>query len=240
MDQYDELDDDFDAIDAIDEEGDLYDGDEFLPALGALLPIAAKAAPAIMSMLGGLFEEESGEEDFDAYDAEGAGELYADDDYDSFDDGFDGEDDFDDGFGDLEEVHLVEQAKKTKSRTVAQANAGALAAKAAKSAPPKLKKKILKPLTKSSSAIVKVLTKKPASKKLIPAVPKILKRAVKDLKKKARSGQPISGKTVVRSVASQAAKVLKSKTLLKDAVKPNSLKRKVLNAQAIKRAEKYM
>lgn len=240
MDDYDELDDDFDGLEAMYEEGDSYDSDEFLPALGALLPIAAKAAPAIMSLLGGLFEEESGEEDFDAYDGEDLEESFDGDAYDGFDDEFDAEDDFGDGYGDPEELHLVEQAKKTKSRTIAQAAAGALATKAVKNVPPKLKKKILKPLTKTSSAIVKVLSKKTASKKLIPAVPKILKRAVKELKKKARSGQPISGKTVVRSVASQAAKVLRSKTLLKDAVKPNSLKRKVLNAQAIRRAEKYM
>ena len=230
MDYYDEMGDlGFDELDD-------YEGDEFLPALGALLPIAAKAAPAIMSMLGGLFEEESAAESFDAF-SDGDGESdFEGESFDGLDDAYDDED----GIDDLEELDLVDQAKKTKNPTVTQAAAGALAVKAASKAPPKLRKKILKPLTKSSSAVVKVLAKKPASKALIPAVPKILKRAVKDIKESARKGKGVSGKTVVRAVARQTAKVLKSKSLLKSAVKPKALKRKVLNAQAISRAEKYM
>ena len=106
--------DDFD-IDTEDSLGE----DEFLPALGALLPIAAKVAPSILSALGALFEEESDNLD-DFLDEEDEWSS------DTEDEGFDGEDYFEDLEEDAEEIFLTEQIKKAKSSTISQANAGAL------------------------------------------------------------------------------------------------------------------
>ena len=231
---------------------DFYDfeDDQFLPALAALLPIAAKVAPAIMSLLGGLFEEESEEDDEDgldgfdddedaSYEMLESGDMFdADSDGEEFED--DSEDDFEDGEGDdLEAVFLTARAAKTKDPKLASVNAGALAAKATKTAPPKLKKKITKPLTKGSLAIVKTLRRSRSTKALMPVVAGTLKKTVQDLKKIARTGKPVKRKTVIKVLARNISRKLKSKSALKSVIKKHAFKRKILNKQAIKQSERF-
>lgn len=241
MDDYEDLALEDDAFEFEDDpevfEDESYEADEFLPALGALLPLAAKAAPTILGVLGNLFESEGeaeGEADF--LEADDGFEEYEDD---GFGGDFEGDDDFESEDDDYEEVDLAAQASKTTSPKVAAVAAGAMAAKATRKLPPKLKKKVAKPLTKAATAIVKTLRKIPNGKALMPIVPKVLKSATKDIKRVAQSGRPVPKKAVVKAVAKSVAKNLRSQSAIKKAKKAHAFKRKELNKLAIKRAEKF-
>lgn len=209
-----------------DEDEDEYEdeGDEFLPALAALAPMAIKFAPMIMSALGSLFKED--EEDEDDFASDTAEEMAAT--------RVPGLTESEDALAE----HLIAEAAAAEGELEAAALSGAATAVASGKLPTKVKK-VLPVIVKKQVKVTRVLRKTRGGRKIIPVQNAITKKAVATLVRKAKKGKPIKKATAARVLRKQAKKILKKPKAVAIVVKRNRVKRKKLNRSAIARAERF-
>ena len=197
-------------------------------------PVLRTVAPIAIRALGsGMFED--GEDEFDSEAGDSEDEMEAEN---------------VPGLGALDDAlaeELAAAAAAAASDAEAQSLAGGITIHIMTPAPFKVKR--LAPIiVKRSARLVKVLRRSRRGRPLLKVLPKIKKKTVATLVRKARKGKKVTRKTAVRVLKKQARKVLSSPKKTAVALKRNKtvrrkLKRKKLarklNKKAIRRAERF-
>jgi len=203
-------------------------GEEFFPALAGLLPILKTVAPMAIQAVGGLLGNMEGES------------LYEGD-QDTPDEMAESAIPFLSEYNDMLSEELAGQAAETESESEAQSLAGGVTIPILTGAPIKIKK-VAPVLLKKTGRLTRVLRKNRRTRPLVKLIPKIQKKTVSTLAKKAAKGKPITNKTAVRVMAKHTKKVLTKPKVAATALKVNKIKRKKLdlNKKAIARAERLV
>ncbi len=116
---------------------------------------------------------------------------------------------------------LAESASQESHEGEAEAMAGAATVTVISPRDRKALRRIVPHLVKGGAVLTRILRKRRATRPLVRAVPAIVRRTVKDLKRKAAKGVPITRKTAARAAARQIKKVLGSPRACSAAIKRN-------------------
>ena len=188
-------------------------GKFFKKAAPFLKKVAKVAAPIVGTAIGGPFGGMLGKV---ASSALGEGELELEG---EFEGEFEGE-------GESEMAHeianhelsqheamaemMAESACKEAHEGEAEAMAGAAAVTVISPADRRALRRILPHLVRGTAILTRILRKRRITRPAVRAVPTIVRRTIKDLKKQAARGVPINRKTAAKAAAKQVKKVLSS------------------------------
>jgi hypothetical protein len=116
---------------------------------------------------------------------------------------------------------LAESASQEQHEGEAEAMAGASTVTMISAADRRALRRILPYLVRGVAILTRILRRRRHTRPLVRAVPTIVRRTVRDLKRKAAKGVPITRKTAARAAAKQVRKVLGSPRACSAAIKRN-------------------
>jgi hypothetical protein len=116
---------------------------------------------------------------------------------------------------------LAESASQEQQEGAAEAMAGAAAMTVISPRDRRALRRILPHLVRGTAILTRILRRHRGTRHMVRSVPTIVRRTVKDLKKKAAKGVPITRRAAARSAAKQVKKVLSSPKACRAAVARN-------------------
>jgi hypothetical protein len=94
-------------------------------------------------------------------------------------------------------------------------------------------RRILPHLVRGTAILTRILRRQKATRPAVRAVPTIIRRTVKDLKRQATAGKPVTRKAAGRAAASQIRKVLTSPSACAAAIQKNVRASRKLKARPV-------
>jgi hypothetical protein len=116
---------------------------------------------------------------------------------------------------------MAEAASHASGEGEAEAMSGASTVTVISARDRRALRRILPHLVKGTAVLTRVLRRRRATKPLVRAVPTVVRRTIKDLKRQAAKGVPITRRTAARAAARQVRKVLGSPKTCRAAVVRN-------------------
>lgn len=199
-------------------------GKFFKKAAPFLKKIAKVAAPIVGTAIGGPFGTILGQA---ASSALGEEELHEDELEDEI--GHEGEEEMAHEIASHELSHnealaemMAEAASHEMHEGEAEAMAGAAAVTVISPRDRRALRRILPHLVRGTAILTRILRKRRITRPAVRAVPTIMRRTVKDLKRQAAKGVPITRKTAARAAAKQVRRVLGSPKACRAAIMRNA------------------
>lgn len=128
---------------------------------------------------------------------------------------------------------MAEAAAQEQNEGEAEAMAGAAAMNVISPADRRALRRILPHLVRGTAILTRILRRQKATRPAVRAVPTIIRRTVKDLKRQAAAGKPITRKAAGRAAASQIRKVLGNPNACAAAIQKNVRTTRKMNARAV-------
>jgi hypothetical protein len=116
---------------------------------------------------------------------------------------------------------MAEAASQEMHEGEAEAMAGAAVATVISPADRRALRRILPHLVRGTAILTRILRKRRVTRPLVRTVPTILRRTVKQLKRRAAAGQPVTRKAAARAAAREVRRVLSSPKACGAAIKRN-------------------
>lgn len=116
---------------------------------------------------------------------------------------------------------MAEAAAQEQNEGEAEAMAGAAAMNALSPADRRALRRILPHLVRGTAILTRILRRQKLTRPAVRAVPTIIRRTVKDLKRQAAAGKPVTRKAAGRAAASQIRKVLGNPSACAAAIQKN-------------------
>ena len=128
---------------------------------------------------------------------------------------------------------MAEAAAHEQHEGEAEAMAGAAVMTVISPADRRALRRVLPHLVRGTAILTRVLRRRQITRPAVRAVPTIMRRTVKDLKRQAASGQPITRKAAGRAAATQIKKVLGNPNACAAAIKQNVRASRKMRARAV-------
>jgi len=130
---------------------------------------------------------------------------------------------------------LAEAAAYTANESEAEAMAGAAFATIISASDRRALRRILRHMVRGTAVLTRILRRHRRTRPAVRAVPAIMRRAVKDLRRQAAKGAPITRRRAARTVAKHVRRVLGSPKAASVAIKRNVKVCKVAKHRSIGR-----